>query len=73
MFSVGLDGSRYKSYGTNSIEEYLRFHGINVIHGGENSLRYTPHFGLTSAELDLLKRTLVQELSGPSTGSASLA
>ncbi len=27
-----------------SIEEYMRIRGINVIHGGENSLRFTPHF-----------------------------
>jgi len=54
LFSVELDGSRYKAYGANSTEEYLRIHGINVIHGGENSSRYTPTFGITSAEVDLI-------------------
>ncbi len=54
LFSVELDGSRYKAYGEGSTEEYLRLHGINVIHGGENSLRYTPPFGITSAEVDLI-------------------
>ncbi|MNU11496.1 hypothetical protein D3C72_2594060 [compost metagenome] len=29
-------------------------HGINVIHGGENSLRFTPHFNIDSEELTLL-------------------
>jgi len=29
-------------------------HGINVIHGGENSLRYTPPFTTTSAEVDMI-------------------
>jgi acetylornithine/succinyldiaminopimelate/putrescine aminotransferase len=54
LFSVGLDGSRYKAYGAGSLEEHMRTHGVSVIHGGENSLRYTPHFGITSAEVDLL-------------------
>ena len=54
LFSVGLDGSRYKAYGTGSLEEYMRIHGASVIHGGENSLRYTPHFAITSDEVDLL-------------------
>ena len=54
LFSVELDDSRYKAYGADSTEEYLRIHGINVIHGGENSLRYTPSFTTTSAEVDLI-------------------
>lgn len=54
LFSVELDGRRYKAYGEGSTEEYLRLQGINVIHGGENSLRFTPTFGITSAEVDLI-------------------
>jgi len=54
LFSVELDSSRYKAYGSESTEEYLRMNGINVIHGGENSLRYTPPFGITSAEVDMI-------------------
>jgi 4-aminobutyrate aminotransferase-like enzyme len=54
LFSVALDGNRFKSYGTQSIEEHMRIHGINVIHGGPNSLRFTPHFRITSEEIDLM-------------------
>jgi acetylornithine/succinyldiaminopimelate/putrescine aminotransferase len=54
LVSLELDGSRYKSYGENSSEEYMRFNGVSVIHGGENSLRFTPPFQMTSAEIDLL-------------------
>ena len=54
LFSIELDKNRYKAYGENSTEEYLRLNGINVIHGGENSLRYTPTFGITSAEVELI-------------------
>jgi len=66
LFSVELDGKRYKAYGAGSIEEYLRTHGINVIHGGENSLRYTPPFTITSAEVDLIvEATRDALLNGP--------
>ncbi len=40
--------------GFEGIETWLRKHGLGVIHGGENSLRFTPHFGITSAEVDLI-------------------
>jgi len=53
LFSCEL-APQFKCYGANSTEEWLRQHGINVIHGGENSLRFTPHFGMDSDELDLL-------------------
>jgi acetylornithine/succinyldiaminopimelate/putrescine aminotransferase len=66
LFSVGLDGSRFKSYGSESIEEYMRIRGINVIHGGENSLRFTPHFRMTSEEVDLVvDATRFALLNGP--------
>lgn len=65
LLSVELD-PRYKSHGSDSIEEYMRMRGINVIHGGENSLRYTPHFGITSAEVDMLvEATRYALLHGP--------
>ena len=66
LFSIELDKHRYKAYGENSTEEYLRLNGINVIHGGENSLRYTPTFGITSAEVDLIvEATRDALLNGP--------
>ena len=40
--------------GYNQIEEYMRQKGIGVIHGGHNALRLTPHFRITSAEVDLV-------------------
>ena len=32
----------------------MRERGLGVIHGGTNSLRFTPHFGITDAEVDLI-------------------
>lgn len=45
---------RYKCYGENSTEEYLRRRGLGVIHGGTNSLRFTPHFLVDEAEIGLV-------------------
>ena len=53
LFSCELS-PQFKCYGTGSTEEWLRRHGIGVIHGGTNSLRFTPTFTMTSEELDLL-------------------
>lgn len=53
LFSCELDPS-YTAYGVDSTEEYMRIHGVGVIHGGENSLRFTPHFEVTSEEIDML-------------------
>ena len=44
----------FKCSGSESTEEYLRINGLGVIHGGVNSLRYTPHFNMTSKEVDLV-------------------
>jgi acetylornithine/succinyldiaminopimelate/putrescine aminotransferase len=46
--------SRYKTYGTDSTENYLRINGLGVIHGGERSLRYTPVFDVSAKEIDLI-------------------
>lgn len=63
LFSCELS-TEFKGYGTGSTEEWMREHGIGVIHGGENSLRFTPGFNIRSDELDLLismvKRALLE-------------
>lgn len=46
--------SQYKAYGLNSTEDYLRKHGLGVIHGGERSIRYTPVFDISAKEVDLI-------------------
>ena len=63
LFSCEL-AATFKCYGAGSTEEWLREHGYGVIHGGANSLRFTPHFGVGSDEVDLLvdgvRRALVE-------------
>ena len=53
LFSCEL-APAFKCYGAGSIEEWMREHGLGVIHGGVNSLRFTPHFAVTTAEIDLI-------------------
>jgi len=53
LFSCELH-ARYKVYGANSTEEYLRKNGLGVIHGGEHSLRYTPVFDIGAREVALI-------------------
>lgn len=44
--------------GFGGIEEHLRLHGMGVIHGGVNALRFTPHFAITSEEIALMQELL---------------
>ena len=53
LFSCELS-PEFKCYGAGSTEEWMRENGYGVIHGGANSLRFTPHFAIGDAEIGLL-------------------
>jgi len=73
LFSCEL-APEYKCYGADSTEEFMREHGIGVIHGGTNSLRFTPHFKVTSAEVDLIVSHVRKALlEGPRKAKAEAA
>ena len=73
LFSCEL-APQFKCYGTGSTEEWLREHGIGVIHGGVNSLRFTPTFTITSEEIDLLVGMVGRALKeGPGAQQAAAA
>jgi len=73
LFSCEL-APQFKCYGTDSTEEWLRQHGINVIHGGANSLRFTPHFAMGADELELLVHLVGRALQeGPRNAQAAAA
>ncbi|MDG1544247.1 MAG: aminotransferase class III-fold pyridoxal phosphate-dependent enzyme [archaeon] len=40
--------------GFDAVEPWCRRRGLGVIHGGKNALRFTPHFEITSEEIDLI-------------------
>jgi len=73
LFSCEL-APEFKGYGAGSSEEWLRENGLGVIHGGENSLRFTPRFEMGEDELELVvsmvKRAL---LEGPRQSNAAAA
>ncbi len=65
LLSCELD-QRFKIYGTDSTEDYLRRIGLAVIHGGEHSLRYTPVFDIGEKEVELIINLTRQALlEGP--------
>lgn len=73
LFSCELDPS-FKGYGAGSTEEWLRERGLGVIHGGENSLRFTPVFGMDGAEVDLLVDMVKRALrEGPRVAQSAAA
>ena len=49
-----LDPKRFPVVGNDKVETWCRKNGLGVIHGGMNALRFTPHFELTSPEIDLI-------------------
>jgi len=54
LISAELDPAKLKVVGFGCVEEWCRFNGLGVIHGGENALRFTPHFAITKQEIDLI-------------------
>lgn len=73
LFSCEL-APQFKCYGAGSTEEWLRQHGMNVIHGGANSLRFTPHFAMAADELELLVGMIGRALKeGPRAEQAAAA
>jgi acetylornithine/succinyldiaminopimelate/putrescine aminotransferase len=49
---------KYEVVGKNGLEIKCRKQGLNVIHGGENALRFTPHFLINDNEIALIKYIL---------------
>jgi acetylornithine/succinyldiaminopimelate/putrescine aminotransferase len=54
LVAIHLNQAGYSVVGQSGLERYLRTQGIGVIHGGENALRFTPYFDITTADVDLI-------------------
>jgi acetylornithine/succinyldiaminopimelate/putrescine aminotransferase len=48
--------------GFDAVEPWCRRRGLGVIHGGKNALRFTPHFAITSEEIDLVIKIVRESL-----------
>ena len=54
LLSAELHPKNLPVVGFGSVEEWCRKNGLGVIHGGKNALRFTPHFAITSSEIDMI-------------------
>ena len=58
-----LNPHTHKVVGFGEVEEKCREIGLGIIHGGKNALRFTPHFEITTEEvnlvIDLVRKVLV--------------
>jgi acetylornithine/succinyldiaminopimelate/putrescine aminotransferase len=66
MVSAMLSPQHYRVTGDGGFEQYLRRHGIEMIHGGDTGLRFTPPFDITREEIDLILSVVRQGLLDPS-------
>jgi acetylornithine/succinyldiaminopimelate/putrescine aminotransferase len=62
LVAAHLDPDKLNAVGADGVETWCRRHGLGVIHGGKNALRFTPHFRVTSPEIDLIVRVVRQAL-----------
>ncbi len=62
LLCAELDPDKLPVVGFECVEEWCRINGLGVIHGGQNALRFTPHFAITSAEIDLIIGVLREAL-----------
>ncbi|MFO8071660.1 MAG: aminotransferase class III-fold pyridoxal phosphate-dependent enzyme [Polyangia bacterium] len=54
LVNAEIEPGKCSVTGRGGLEEHLRLNGISMIHGGENGLRFTPHFRITSDEVRLI-------------------
>ena len=63
LFSAEISPDYFEVVGPDGLELYMRKHGIGVIHGGVNSLRFTPVFDITSEEVDLIVEAIEEAIN----------
>ncbi len=62
LCSAELNPETHQVVGFGQVEELCRTMGLGIIHGGKNALRFTPHFAITSEEIDLIIEIIEQAL-----------
>jgi acetylornithine/succinyldiaminopimelate/putrescine aminotransferase len=76
LYAVQLNKQHHTVVSMTGAEMHLRYNGIGVIHGGENALRFTPHFHITKEEIDMqvdFVRALVEKIDYQTLGPAAQA
>ena len=54
LCSAEIDPEKLDVVGFDGVETWCRKRGLGVVHGGLNALRFTPHFNLSSEEIDMI-------------------
>ncbi len=54
LLCAELDPQKLPVVGFDCVEVWCRKNGLGVIHGGHNALRFTPHFAISSEEIDMI-------------------
>ena len=62
LCSAELEPTQFPVVGMEAVEPWCRRRGLGVIHGGQNALRFTPHFNITSEEIDLIVNIVRESL-----------
>lgn len=62
LLCAELDPEKLPVVGFGCVEEWCRTNGLGVIHGGKNALRFTPHFAISSEEIDMIVGILREAL-----------
>jgi acetylornithine/succinyldiaminopimelate/putrescine aminotransferase len=62
LVSAEIDPAVAPVVGFDGLEMWCRRHGLGVIHGGKNALRFTPTFQITAPEIDLVIDIVRQSL-----------
>lgn len=62
LCSAELEPTAFPVVGKHAVEPWCRKRGLGVIHGGKNALRFTPHFNITSEEIDLIVKIVRESL-----------
>ena len=58
LCAAELEPSHLPVVGFEGMEMWCRHHGLGIIHGGKNAVRLTPHFRITTEEIDLMVNTI---------------
>ena len=62
LCSAELEPTAFPVVGQHAVEPWCRKRGLGVIHGGKNALRFTPHFNITSEEIELIVKIVRESL-----------
>jgi acetylornithine/succinyldiaminopimelate/putrescine aminotransferase len=73
LVSAEIDPRAAAVVGHHGLETWCRKHGLGVIHGGKNALRFTPAFSITAPEIALIVDVVRQSLVAATSGAAIAA